>query len=105
MKIFYFASSHHYMVSCLLCLREQCLIFKPCNNYIIIIFRTDFIITGSCDGHIKFWKKQEEGVEFVKHFRGHLGEYDNKFYSKLFYLTRSNQRLIECIQQWSKYFY
>ena len=30
-------------------------------------------MTGSCDGHIKFWKKQEEGVEFVKHFRAHLG--------------------------------
>lgn len=41
--------------------------------YHCIIHRTDFIITGSCDGHIKFWKKQEEGVEFVKHFRAHLG--------------------------------
>ncbi|CAG7716905.1 unnamed protein product, partial [Allacma fusca] len=27
----------------------------------------------SADGHIKFWKKQEEGIEFVKHFRSHLG--------------------------------
>lgn len=36
-------------------------------------FRTDFIITCSIDGHIKFWKKQEFGIEFVKHFRGHLG--------------------------------
>lgn len=35
--------------------------------------RTDFIITGSCDGHIKFWKKLEELIEFVKHFRSHLG--------------------------------
>lgn len=35
-------------------------------------FRTDFIITGSTDGHVKFWKKQEEGIEFVKHFRTHL---------------------------------
>ena len=34
---------------------------------------TDFIITASIDGHIKFWKKQELGIEFVKHFRGHLG--------------------------------
>lgn len=37
------------------------------------IHRTDFIITGSCDGHIKFWKKLEEMIEFVKHFRSHLG--------------------------------
>eukprot|EP01113_Clastostelium_recurvatum_P020926 TRINITY_DN2477_c0_g1_i1.p1 TRINITY_DN2477_c0_g1~~TRINITY_DN2477_c0_g1_i1.p1 ORF type:complete len:663 (-),score=150.28 TRINITY_DN2477_c0_g1_i1:90-2078(-) len=34
---------------------------------------TDFIITGSVDGHIKFWKKLPEGIEFVKHFRAHLG--------------------------------
>lgn len=34
---------------------------------------TDFIITASCDGNIKFWKKQDEGIEFVKHFRAHLG--------------------------------
>lgn len=34
--------------------------------------RTDFVITASCDGHVKFWKKQEEGIEFVKLFRSHL---------------------------------
>lgn len=34
--------------------------------------RTDFVVTASCDGHVKFWKKQEEGIEFVKHFRSHL---------------------------------
>ena len=28
---------------------------------------------SSCDGHIKFWKKMKEGVEFVKHYRAHLG--------------------------------
>nr|CAD7264168.1 unnamed protein product [Timema shepardi] len=39
----------------------------------IVVTKTDFIITGSCDGHIKFWKKMEELIEFVKHFRSHLG--------------------------------
>lgn len=34
---------------------------------------TRFVITGSIDGHVKFWKKQEVGIEFVKHFRAHLG--------------------------------
>lgn len=34
---------------------------------------TDFIITGSVDGHVKFWKKQPVGIEFVKHFRAHMG--------------------------------
>ena len=34
---------------------------------------TDFIVTASQDGHIKFWKKMEVGCEFVKHFRAHMG--------------------------------
>lgn len=36
--------------------------------------KTDFILTASQDGHVKFWKKLEDGVEFVKHFRAHLGK-------------------------------
>lgn len=36
----------------------------------------DFVITGSVDGHLKFWKKRAEGIEFVKHFRAHLGSVD-----------------------------
>ncbi|CAG05275.1 unnamed protein product [Tetraodon nigroviridis] len=40
----------------------------------IVCTKTDFIITASQDGHVKFWKKKEdEGIEFVKHFRSHLG--------------------------------
>ncbi|KAJ2722248.1 Peptidyl-prolyl cis-trans isomerase cyp15 [Coemansia sp. Benny D115] len=34
---------------------------------------TGFIITMSADGHVKFWKKQDKGIEFVKDFRAHLG--------------------------------
>jgi peptidylprolyl isomerase domain and WD repeat-containing protein 1 len=30
------------------------------------------LITTSIDGHVKLWKKQEKGIEFVKHFRAHL---------------------------------
>lgn len=37
------------------------------------ITTTDFLITASSDGHVKFWKKQAKGIEFVKHFRAHLG--------------------------------
>lgn len=39
----------------------------------LAVSKTHFLITGSCDGHIKFWKKQPRGIEFVKHFRTHLG--------------------------------
>ena len=30
-------------------------------------------MTGSADGHLKFWKRKAEGVEFVKHYRSHPG--------------------------------
>jgi len=39
----------------------------------VMVTPTDFVITASQDGHIKFWKKMEVGVEFVKHFRAHMG--------------------------------
>jgi peptidylprolyl isomerase domain and WD repeat-containing protein 1 len=34
--------------------------------------RTEFLITTSVDGHLKLWKKQDQGIEFVKHYRAHL---------------------------------
>ncbi|CAE6458326.1 unnamed protein product [Rhizoctonia solani] len=40
-------------------------------NYVIMT-KTGFLITTSVDGHLKFWKKQEQGIEFVKHYRAHL---------------------------------
>lgn len=38
----------------------------------MLVSRTDFLITTSIDGHLKFWKKQDTGIEFVKHYRAHL---------------------------------
>ncbi|KAL2756337.1 hypothetical protein ACRALDRAFT_1056895, partial [Sodiomyces alcalophilus JCM 7366] len=35
---------------------------------------TDFIITSSVDGVVKFWKKMAQGIEFVKEFKAHQGE-------------------------------
>ena len=35
--------------------------------------KTDFLITGSKDGHVKFWKKQATSIEFVKDFLAHQG--------------------------------
>ncbi|RWS20331.1 peptidylprolyl isomerase domain and WD repeat-containing protein 1-like protein, partial [Leptotrombidium deliense] len=40
---------------------------------IVVTSKTDFIITSSVDGCIKFWKKAAYGIEFVKHFRAHVG--------------------------------
>jgi WD40 repeat protein len=33
---------------------------------------TQFLITASIDGHIKLWKKQDIGIEFVKHYKAHM---------------------------------
>lgn len=47
------------------------------NDFIISVTASPqlgFLMTGSVDGHIKFWKKQAEGIEFVKRFGAHLGE-------------------------------
>jgi len=41
--------------------------------YVTVTPLTDFIITTSVDGVVKFWKKQAVGIEFVKQYRGHLG--------------------------------
>ena len=35
---------------------------------------TDFLVTTSVDGVVKFWKKVAVGVEFVKEFKAHNGE-------------------------------
>ncbi|KAJ0020764.1 hypothetical protein Pint_31942 [Pistacia integerrima] len=39
----------------------------------VAVSTADFFITGSADGHLKFWKKKAIGIEFAKHFRSHLG--------------------------------
>ncbi|KAF2221820.1 peptidyl-prolyl cis-trans isomerase cypE [Elsinoe ampelina] len=35
---------------------------------------TDFLITSSIDGFVKFWKKTSGGIDFVKEFKAHEGE-------------------------------
>lgn len=35
---------------------------------------TEFLITASVDGVVKFWKKIADGIEFVKEFKAHNGE-------------------------------
>ena len=42
-------------------------------THVVVSQATDFVITGSADGHIKFWKKMPEGIEFVKHYKSHNG--------------------------------
>ncbi|KAF9046595.1 peptidyl-prolyl cis-trans isomerase [Panaeolus papilionaceus] len=37
-----------------------------------VMTRTEFLITTSIDGFVKLWKKQDQGIEFVKVYRAHL---------------------------------
>lgn len=43
-------------------------------SFVTVTPFTDFVITSSIDGVVKFWKKVADGIEFVKEFRAHPGE-------------------------------
>lgn len=51
---------------------EKSYMHRDVITHLVVTPGTDFLITASVDGHVKFWKKREEGIEFVKHFRSHL---------------------------------
>ena len=52
---------------------EQSYMHRDFVTFVAVTPGTDFFITASHDGHLTFWKKRFEGVEFVKHFRAHAG--------------------------------
>lgn len=39
----------------------------------VVVTKTQFLITVSRDGNIKFWKKENMDVEFAKQYKAHLG--------------------------------
>eukprot|EP00967_Tisochrysis_lutea_P071078 scaffold94144_cov28-Tisochrysis_lutea.AAC.1 len=39
----------------------------------ILCTSSQFVVTASSDGIIKFWRKAQTGIEFVKTFRAHVG--------------------------------
>lgn len=43
----------------------------------VYVTQTQFLITASVDGFIKFWKKTSTGIEFVKNFKSHAGPVDD----------------------------
>ena len=55
---------------------EKSYMHRDTVTHVAVAPETDFFVTGSVDGHLKFWKKRAEGVEFAKHFRAHLGGVD-----------------------------
>ena len=53
---------------------SKSLMHKDQLSFVTITPFTDFLITSSIDGVVKFWKKAAVGIESVKEFRAHLGE-------------------------------
>ncbi|KAJ1401785.1 WD40/YVTN repeat-like-containing domain superfamily, partial [Sesbania bispinosa] len=63
----------------------------------VAVSAAEFFITGSADGHLKFWKKRPIGIEFAKHFRSHLGPIEGLAVSVdgLLCCTISNDRSVK----------
>ncbi|KAL4916054.1 hypothetical protein BDW62DRAFT_218927 [Aspergillus aurantiobrunneus] len=53
---------------------SKSLMHKDQLSFTTVTPHTDFLITSSIDGVVKFWKKMAVGVEFVKEFRAHSTE-------------------------------
>ncbi|KAJ6028800.1 Peptidyl-prolyl cis-trans isomerase cyp15 [Penicillium herquei] len=53
---------------------SKSLMHKEQLSFVTVTPVTDFVITSSVDGFVKFWKKMAEGIEFVKEFRAHPSE-------------------------------
>ena len=53
---------------------SKSLMHKEQLSFVIMTPFTEFLITSSIDGVVKFWKKNAVGIEFVKEFRAHVGD-------------------------------
>ncbi len=53
---------------------SKSLMHKDQLSFVTVTPLTDFVITSSIDGYVKFWKKVSDGLDFVKEFRAHPGE-------------------------------
>lgn len=52
---------------------EKSYMHKDIVDSVISATDTDFIITTSLDGVLKFWKKNYIGIEFIKQYKAHSG--------------------------------
>jgi peptidylprolyl isomerase domain and WD repeat-containing protein 1 len=52
---------------------ERSFMHRDMVTHVAVAKSSEFVITGSSDGHVKFWKKMPDNIEFVKHFQAHLG--------------------------------
>lgn len=56
---------------------SKSLMHKDQLSFVTVTPFTDFLITSSIDGVVKFWKKVAVGIEAVKEFKAHIGEIKN----------------------------
>lgn len=52
---------------------EKSFMHREIVSHILMSPKTDFLVTASTDGRVKFWKKLPEGIEFVKDIKTHMG--------------------------------
>lgn len=52
---------------------ERSFMHRDIVTHVAVAKNSEFVVTGSSDGHVKFWKKMPDNIEFVKHFQAHLG--------------------------------
>jgi len=43
-------------------------------THVVATSKTDFVVTASAEGFVKFWKKVPEGIEFIKGYHAHQKE-------------------------------
>jgi peptidylprolyl isomerase domain and WD repeat-containing protein 1 len=53
---------------------ERSYLHRDVVTHVAVAPDTDFLLTASADGCLKFWRKTASGVMFVKTYRAHLGE-------------------------------
>ncbi|OQR90485.1 peptidylprolyl isomerase domain and WD repeat-containing protein 1 [Thraustotheca clavata] len=51
---------------------EKSYMHRDVVSHVAFSASTQFLITASADGHVKFWRKMVTGIEFVKHYKAHL---------------------------------
>ena len=63
-------------------------------SYILVSQKYGLVFTASVDGYLKFWKKGQVGIEFIKTFKAHTGKITGMA------LTANEERLVTvCAQE------
>jgi len=72
---------------------EKSFMHRDMVSYVLVSQKHGMVFTASVDGFLKFWKKGQVGIEFIKTFKAHLGKITGMA------LTPNEQRLVTVCQQ------